>query len=120
MVIQLPLAILEILELQEISPEIGFNAGHSLSLFLHNIPSIETVFEFDICQHAYVQKNFNIVKSIFPHVNMKLMCGDSKQTIVNAAPIRVDIIHIDGGHDYNVSILQIRPVSKIFFHQFFG
>ena len=85
--------------------EIGFNAGHSLSLFLHNIPSIETVFEFDICQHAYVQKNFNIVKSIFPHVNMKLMCGDSKQTIVNAAPILVDIIHIDGGHDYNVSIL---------------
>lgn len=96
--------------------EIGFNAGHSLSLFLHNFPSIETVLEFDICQHAYVEHNFNLVKTIFPHADIKLTCGDSKETILSA-PLpttidgTVDIIHIDGGHDYKVSFFLLNGCS---------
>ena len=52
--------------------EIGFNAGHSLSIFLRNIPSIDRVYEFDICQHEYVLHNFEVVKTMFPNVNILL------------------------------------------------
>ena len=85
--------------------EIGFNAGHSLSIFLRNIPSIDRVYEFDICQHEYVLHNFEVVKTMFPNVNITLECGDSKETLFSTFQSivpKVDVIHIDGGHDYNV------------------
>ena len=45
--------------------EIGFNAGHSLSLFLHNIPSIEMVFEFET--RHYLAPGDNREHSILIH-----------------------------------------------------
>ena len=116
--------------------EVGFNAGHSLSMFLSTIPSIETVYELDICAHAYVHSNFQMVKSKFRTVNMSLICGDSKVTLRGKTigdlfememeveeeeeegkttkkkqnkkkKTKADVIHIDGGHDFDTAWLDI-------------
>ena len=87
--------------------EVGFNAGHSLALFLHFVPSIEHVYEFDLCNHAYTVSNFEVVKTSAPHVQMSLTCGNSRATLAAAARAKtmgkVDAIHIDGGHDFDTA-----------------
>ena len=97
--------------------EIGFNAGHSLSMFLQTIPTLTRVVEFDICMHGYVRSNFKLVETKFPMVNISLICGDSKKTLgdySNNNPTSlfgkekmVDVIHIDGGHDFDTAWLDI-------------
>jgi hypothetical protein len=87
--------------------EVGCNAGHSLALFLHFVPSIEHVYEFDLCNHAYTVSNFEVVKTSAPHVQMSLTCGNSRATLAAAARAKtmgkVDAIHIDGGHDFDTA-----------------
>ena len=103
--------------------EVGFNAGHSLEMFLAATPSIVNVLEFDACTHSYAQSNFNIVKGRFPDVTMILTCGDSKVTLAAQDQCRdddqsndansgkglpcADVVHIDGGHDFDTAWLDI-------------
>jgi hypothetical protein len=81
--------------------EIGFNAGHSLLLFLMKAPSAKYTV-FDICEHRYVKPCFAYIQSAFPAAQLTLIEGDSTKTVpawIAANPARkFDLLHVDGGH----------------------
>lgn len=84
--------------------EIGFNAGHSVLLMLiANDDSKITC--FDICEHTYTEKCFEYLDSTFPN-RLTLIKGDSRKTVpqyTNDTPPKFDLIHIDGGHNPDVT-----------------
>ena len=81
--------------------EIGFNAGHSLLLFLLNAPTAEFTV-FDICEHTYTRPCFNYLKAAFPQAKLTLIEGDSTVTlpqfIAANSSASFDLVHVDGGH----------------------
>ena len=83
--------------------EIGFNAGHSLLLFLLNAPTAKFTV-FDICEHKYVRPCFEYLQGQFPEAMMTLIEGDSTITLPKfiadnpATEGSYDLIHVDGGH----------------------
>lgn len=85
--------------------EIGFNAGHSfLAMILVN-PEAQYIL-FDLGIHKYSKPCFEYLKKKFPDVDMKIIWGDSRDTIPTYheqnPEISFDIIHIDGGHKQEV------------------
>ncbi len=81
--------------------EIGFNAGHSLLLFLLNAPTAEFTV-FDICEHKYTRPCFNYLTAAFPQAKLTLIEGDSTVTLpqyiaANSSAL-FDLVHVDGGH----------------------
>ena len=84
--------------------EIGFNAGHSMLLFLIGNPEIKQVSIFDLNCHKYTAPCCEYIYSKFPHVKIDFYIGDSKNTLPNFItkfPENVesfDLVHIDGGH----------------------
>ncbi len=81
--------------------EIGFNAGHSLLLFLLNAPTAKYTV-FDICEHSYVKPCFEYLRLAFPQATLTLIEGDSTVTLpqyiaVNPSAL-FDLVHVDGGH----------------------
>ena len=89
--------------------EIGFNAGHSAEIFLHNNKEL-TLTSFDLGQHSYVKPAKEYIDIVYPNRH-KLIIGDSRQTIPmyiasnlqNNKNTKFDIIFIDGGHDYEIA-----------------
>ena len=61
--------------------EIGFNAGHSSALFLHN-EAIRSLCSFDLCNHAYSDKSIKYIKNTFKN-RFKIVCGNSTKTVPN-------------------------------------
>jgi hypothetical protein len=85
--------------------EIGFNAGHSAMVLLLGRDTTPLEFTiFDIGEHPYTIPCLDYIQSIFPHVHMKYVKGDSIETIPkwiseNKSSIwTYDIVHVDGGH----------------------
>jgi predicted O-methyltransferase YrrM len=86
--------------------EIGMNAGHSSCLFLENNKQCNVI-SFDIGSHDYVQIGKQYIDNTYPNRH-ELIIGDSKTTIplytnINQE-IKMDLIFIDGGHDYETAI----------------
>ena len=82
--------------------EVGFNGGHSVALYTYSNPNIK-VKSFDICHHNYSEKCANYIKK-YSNYNFELIKGDSQKTLKTYKEcIKFDIIHIDGGHGYNVA-----------------
>lgn len=77
--------------------EIGFNAGHSMLLFLMQKPNAKCTI-FDICEHIYVYPCFEYLKTAFPNAQLELIEGDSCMTVSNYAAQQFDLVHVDGGH----------------------
>lgn len=91
--------------------EIGFNAGHSTSLFLDN-KNINKVISFDLCKHKYSKKCLQYIQKTFNN-RFDIICGDSTITI----PIYInkyvfDLIFIDGGHYDNIPFLDIQNTIR--------
>lgn len=84
--------------------EIGFNMGHGAFSLLKNGNNIAEFVSFDICQHDYVKeiwKRFSQEFSFFRTVE-----GDTLLTLVEFSknrPSSFDLIHVDGGHTYEVA-----------------
>ena len=89
--------------------EIGFNAGHSASIFLHMLPKDSVFIPFDLCEHPYTNQCHDYLKSKFPQLK-PLVEGDSMKTLpqfINENPSEVatyDVIHVDGGHSQEVCV----------------
>lgn len=81
--------------------EIGFNAGHSCLLFLIANP-FSKLFCFDICCHTYTNKCYDYLNKHFPD-RISFYEGDSNKTLEQFNRNDMDILHIDGAHDYNTA-----------------
>jgi predicted O-methyltransferase YrrM len=87
--------------------EIGFNAGHSSTLFLTNSNETTKVVSFDLGSHDYLKDGKKAIDKLFPNRH-ELILGDSKVTvpeyIKHNPKKKFDIIFIDGGHEYQEAI----------------
>lgn len=89
--------------------EVGFNAGHSTALMLMANPSSKILI-FDLCEHPYTKPALCFLKAMFGEDRfIDFVEGDSTVTIpgykVGDANIEgyFDLIHIDGGHSFEVA-----------------
>ncbi|MDC3333031.1 class I SAM-dependent methyltransferase [bacterium] len=81
--------------------EIGFNAGHSCLFFLVGNPNV-TIQVFDLGNHPYSRPCFEYLNNAFPG-RLSIIWGDSTTTVAKfSSQKKFDIIHIDGGHRYDV------------------
>ena len=84
--------------------EIGFNAGHSMLMFLISNKYKLDVTVFDINEHKYMIPCFDYIKNSFSNNTFELITGNSLQTLakyVNSKPDQkesYDLVHVDGGH----------------------
>lgn len=84
--------------------EIGFNAGHSMLLFLLSNKNKLDVTIFDINEHKYVVPCFDYIKNNFRQHNFQLTKGNSLETLSKYITMHpeqketYDLVHVDGGH----------------------
>ena len=77
--------------------EIGFNAGHSVLLYLIS-NTMSKIQLFDLGDHSYSRKCFEYLDKEFPG-RISIIWGDSTKTLETfKTDIIYDFIHIDGGH----------------------
>tara|TARA_Y100001968_G_C19417988_1_gene750070 strand:- start:1134 stop:1979 length:846 start_codon:yes stop_codon:yes gene_type:complete len=84
--------------------EIGFNAGHSAALWLTMNENIK-YYGLDIANKKYINTCAGFMKDNFGD-RFKFFIGDSTTEIKNVGEQineRLDLIHIDGGHSYEIT-----------------
>jgi predicted O-methyltransferase YrrM len=95
--------------------EIGFNAGHSAEVFLNISQNIQLT-SFDLADHPYTFIGKKFIDEKFPGRHL-LIVGNSNSTvpsfILNNPTTKFDIIFIDGGHQYEVAMDDIRNCKKL-------
>jgi predicted O-methyltransferase YrrM len=95
--------------------EIGFNAGHSSYVFLEARPDVQVV-SFDLGEHGYVSAAKEFIDKKFPGRH-QLVVGDSTVTVPQfqlTYPDAVfDLAFVDGGHDYEVAIADLRNCQRL-------
>jgi len=93
--------------------EIGFNAGHSATVFLHALPKDSIFLSFDLCEHPYTKECFEYLQSKHPQLK-HMIEGDSTVTLpkfIEENPSEIgtyDVIHVDGGHSAEVCLSDLR------------
>ena len=94
--------------------EIGFNAGHGSNIFLRH--GNNKVTSFDIGNHEYILIAKEYIDLVYPYRHL-LFLGDSKRKIPlfsrNNAGITFDLIFIDGGHDYDTAIADLKNCKHL-------
>jgi len=78
--------------------EIGFNAGHSSALMLHNFPEA-SVTSFDLCAHAYWRDCLSVLRRVYGEGRISVVCGDSARTVPSISGT-FDAVFVDGSHLY--------------------
>lgn len=95
--------------------EIGFNAGHSSYVFLEARPDVQVV-SFDLGEHAYVSAAKDFIDKKFPGRH-QLVLGDSTVTVPQYRQTYpealFDLAFVDGGHDYEVAIADLRNCQQL-------
>jgi predicted O-methyltransferase YrrM len=82
--------------------EIGFNAGHSTLIYLI-ANDTSTIQLFDLNDHKYTEKCFDILNNHFPG-RLSIVYGDSTKTVKTFKnSCLFDMIHIDGGHTRTIA-----------------
>jgi predicted O-methyltransferase YrrM len=92
--------------------EIGFNAGHSATIFLSSFPNANLL-SFDIGEHSYIPTSKEWIDCMFANRHT-LVLGDSTQTVpaYDNQNVLYDVIFIDGGHDYEIAIQDLRNCRR--------
>lgn len=89
--------------------EIGFNAGHSSLTWLAGNPEIH-LYSFDL-PHDYQHFGVELITEKFPG-RLTLTNGNSLETIPKFfkehPAIYCDIAHVDGGHDYETALQDLK------------
>ena len=88
--------------------EVGFNRGHSAELFLAYSNAL--VYSFDLGVHQVAQMGKRYLDHRFPN-RLHLTLGDSRKTIPAFAAqknIKMDLIFIDGGHQEEEALADLR------------
>ena len=91
--------------------EIGFNAGHSVFLYLI-ANKTSKILLFDLGEHSYSKDCFNFLNSKFPG-RLTIIWGNSLETVENYKDKPYfDLIHIDGGHQRFIAEADIRNCRR--------
>lgn len=83
--------------------EIGFNAGHSVLLFLLAAPTASYQL-FDLGEHAYTRPCLELLQTSFPTARIQMDFGNSLTKLpmwIAAHKDQIetfDLVHVDGGH----------------------
>eukprot|EP00295_Goniomonas_pacifica_P002064 CAMPEP_0175811308 /NCGR_PEP_ID=MMETSP0107_2-20121207/3780_1 /TAXON_ID=195067 ORGANISM="Goniomonas pacifica, Strain CCMP1869" /NCGR_SAMPLE_ID=MMETSP0107_2 /ASSEMBLY_ACC=CAM_ASM_000203 /LENGTH=226 /DNA_ID=CAMNT_0017123107 /DNA_START=1 /DNA_END=681 /DNA_ORIENTATION=- len=96
--------------------ETGVNAGHSATMWLVSNPKV-IYHGFDLGEHPYMKVAFDWIQQKFPG-RASLEVGDSLQTIPRwgksvGNELLCDIVHVDGGHSYNVALADVRNFHRL-------
>lgn len=92
--------------------EIGFNAGHSTTIFLETYPHAQMT-SFDLGRNPYVYRCHDHIKITYRQ-RSGLVIGDSTETIPKHNEEGVfDIFLIDGGHIHPVPELDLKNVKRL-------
>jgi hypothetical protein len=92
--------------------EIGFNAGHSCILYLlaNDYSKIQL---FDLGCHTYAKHCFNYLDKMFPG-RLSIIWGDTLTTLpMLKSDHKFDLIHIDGGHESDILLSDIKYCSDV-------
>lgn len=93
--------------------EIGINACHSLVLMLLENPTAEYLL-FDLGNHTYTKKTFDYVKSEFPTTTIRMVVGNSVDTIpMEVIETTYDLCHLDGGHTEDVFSRDYENIKRL-------
>ena len=104
--------------------EIGFNGGHSASLWLWANPEAEIVM-FDIWDHDYAPLGEQFLLSeearslgiVNAASRLHIIKGNSLRTVTQFAAespkTKCDLLSVDGGHSYNVSLADITHMHNL-------
>ena len=92
-----------------------FNMGHSSNSMRKINPDITESVHFDLCAHKYVKPNFDMYADNYK--NAELVCGNSLETvpqyIQNNLNKKFDVVHVDGGHSFDVALGDIKNACKL-------
>jgi len=95
--------------------EIGFNAGHGTLRWLLANPRAK-VYSFDLGEHIYSRAAARWLQKMFPG-RLEVMWGDSTRTLeifrVMHPEVKCDIAFVDGCHEYEVAIVDLRNMREM-------
>lgn len=91
--------------------ETGFNLGHSALVALSADPDIQVV-SFELGEHPSSRQACDIIQSAFGQDRVRVVWGDSTETVPKEPPLGADILFIDGGHSYNVALDDLRNMKR--------
>jgi predicted O-methyltransferase YrrM len=90
--------------------EIGLNAGHSADIILRNCDNLTHFISFDINKHRYTPAAIDYFSRFYPNV-FRCIEGSSlvkvPEFVANHPDTTVDLIYIDGSHEYDDVIKDI-------------
>lgn len=92
--------------------EIGFNAGHSSTFFLE---AGMVVISLDVGVHDYIHFAKEFIDEQYPRKH-RLIIGDSTvklPEIIKTEKLTTDLIFIDGGHDFDIAMADLKNGKKI-------
>ena len=98
--------------------EIGVNACHSLLIMLLENPFADYLL-FDLNCHKYTDPIINYIRNAFPNTNIKIIYGNSTDTITkyildNSDEINsYDLMHLDGGHTEDIFSIDYANSKKL-------
>jgi len=95
--------------------EIGFNAGHSASVFLNANPQAN-LYSFDIAQFSYTRGNLQLMKDLFPE-RFHYLLGPSDASVPEFAAsqpdVKCDVISVDGDHSTEGTFADLVNMRKL-------
>eukprot|EP00440_Ansanella_granifera_P075754 gb/GFBE01082202.1/.p2 GENE.gb/GFBE01082202.1/~~gb/GFBE01082202.1/.p2 ORF type:complete len:276 (-),score=50.07 gb/GFBE01082202.1/:133-960(-) len=95
--------------------EVGFNAGHSASIYLNANPEAN-LYSFDIGQFPYTRGNSKLMKELFPD-RFEYIEGDSQSSARAFAEqrpdVKCDVISVDGDHSTEGTFADLENFRKL-------